>query len=87
MNEDVLFIPVTCASCNRVSVVTLSKPLLRNQLKNSAPVDLYCVYDDVAWQASRDELLRIAKLMKESEQVANSGWLRLRDQPITELRI
>ena len=85
MNEDLLFIPVTCASCSRVSVVTLPQQLLRNQLKHGASVDLYCVYDDFAWKATREELLRISKLMQESEQVANSSWLRLRDQPASEL--
>jgi hypothetical protein len=87
MNEDILFVPVTCASCNRVSAVTLSKPLLRRQLNSGASVELFCVYDDVRWTANRDELSRMAKLLTESEQVAKSRWLRLRGQPDAEMRI
>ena len=86
MNEDVLFVPVTCASCRRVSVVTLSKPLLRSQLNSGTPIELYCAYDDFGWQASRDELARATKLLKESERVAGSSWLRLRDPPTNQLR-
>jgi hypothetical protein len=77
-NEELLFMPVTCATCNRISVVPLSKQFVQGQLRSGAPVNLFCAFDDITWRASHAELARLQKLLHESEQVAKSPWLRLR---------
>jgi hypothetical protein len=71
------FVPVTCAACNRTSALELSVSELKQKLDADADIELRCGYDDVTWNATAKERLRISKLWHENALVSQRDWLRL----------
>jgi hypothetical protein len=82
-----VFVPVTCATCNRTSAIELSVSELKPKLDAGTDIELRCAYDDVTWNASAKERTRISKLCQENALLSERSWLRLHDRASRSISI
>lgn len=72
---DRIFVPITCAVCQRHSALSFSKSEIKQKLESGESIELHCAYDEVKWDATSKERLQIMKLSMEND-VVNRVMLR-----------
>ena len=76
---EAIFIPITCSVCKRHSALSVPRLDIKRKLETGEPIELRCAYDDVTWDASSKERLRIMKLSIENDAVDRLMFGRVRD--------
>jgi hypothetical protein len=64
-----IFVPITCAVCQRYSAVSFPKLELKQRLASDTAIEFRCVYDGAKWDATPPERALMVKLLNENDVV------------------
>jgi hypothetical protein len=67
--RDVVYFPIHCPHCGRISMTSLSTSLAQSALETGRPLAVACVYDDRTWSLSDEDRGYIARLLAENTLV------------------
>jgi hypothetical protein len=77
-----IYLPVRCAKCEKMSVVSLVSKEATQALKTGDIFSFTCAFDGSNWVATPAEREKVQRLLNESERTRDRPYLRLRQNTV-----
>jgi hypothetical protein len=77
-----IYLPVLCAQCQRVSMVSLESKEASQALKCGDVLSFTCAFDETNWIATPAQREKVLRLLNESEKTRDRPYLRLRQNSV-----